>query len=175
MGRERSPRGEGSNVVDEELFTALYPSLRRFAAVVADIDMDPDDLVQDALMRALQGVDLSDVSQPGAYLKRVMVNVVASRRRRKGILRRITPKLASETSSIDSYPSDLAVLEQLAPIDRAVVFLIDVEGMPSGEAAELLGLTALATRKRASRARRRLRTVVDEHPPAIVTNPEGRQ
>ena len=32
---------------------ALYPALRRFAAMTAPLEMDPDDLVQDALAATL--------------------------------------------------------------------------------------------------------------------------
>ena len=39
---------------ESRIFADLYPSLRRFAAVVGSVDIDPDDLVQDALVRALR-------------------------------------------------------------------------------------------------------------------------
>src|SRR5579871_4146878 len=38
---------------DAEVFAAVYPGLRRFAAVVASTTVDPDDLVQEAVARAL--------------------------------------------------------------------------------------------------------------------------
>ena len=51
---------------DFETFDALYPVLRRFAGVVADIDMDPDDLVQDALAKTLDRRSMSDLENPQA-------------------------------------------------------------------------------------------------------------
>jgi DNA-directed RNA polymerase specialized sigma24 family protein len=42
-------------VGDDELFRALYPGLRRFAAAVGPLEVDPDDLVQDALVRCCVG------------------------------------------------------------------------------------------------------------------------
>ena len=158
-----SPSNAGEEVDGYESFARLYPALRRFAAVIADLDLEPDDLLQEALAATLERQDFGEIRDPGPYLKRAMVNAVASHRRRGGILRRITPRLAGEASRVDSYPSDLGVLDELAPIDRAVVFLIDVEGMSSGEAAEQLGLTEGATRKRVSRARRKLRTILGSH------------
>jgi len=39
--------------VDKTVFGDLYPQLRRFAAVVSPMEVDPHDLVQDALERTL--------------------------------------------------------------------------------------------------------------------------
>ncbi len=52
-----------SRVSDFEIFADLYPKLRRFAAVVADLDMEPDDLVQDALAATLRRHDLSELGR----------------------------------------------------------------------------------------------------------------
>lgn len=139
------------------LFEALYPQLRRFAAVVADLDVDPDDLVQDALCSALRRHDLSELDNPAAYLKRAMVNAVASDRRRKGTLKRLLPRLAADAQTEDRYPSDLSDLDALDPLDRAVLFMVDVEGVAHEAVATELGLTNAAVRKRASRARARMR------------------
>lgn len=55
------------------------------------------------------------------------------------------------------YPSDLDPLRGMEPIDRALIYLTAIEGMPFGEVAELLELPEASLRVRASRARRRLR------------------
>lgn len=145
---------------DFALFGSLYPSLRRFAAVVSDADMDPDDLVQDALERTLDKHDLTELGQPAAYLKRAILHGVSNRRRRAGTFRRLLPRLLQDTVRVDSYPSDLSILDALKPLDRAVIFLLDVEGLGSTQVAEQLGLTPAATRKRASRARAQLRALL---------------
>ncbi len=88
-------------------------------------------------------------------------------------MRRLIPRLARDAARVDNYPSDLAILDELAPLDRAVVFLLDVEGLSSSEAAEQLGLTAAATRKRASRARAQLRSLLGATPTPVAPNPEG--
>ena len=46
---------------------------------------------------------------------------------------------------------------RLPPEGRAVLYLVEVEGRPYAEAAELLGITEENARARAARARRRLR------------------
>jgi DNA-directed RNA polymerase specialized sigma24 family protein len=59
---------------------------------------------------------------------------------------------------IDSYPSDLAILEELSPRARAIVYLSEVEGYHYVEIAEMLGCSEASARMRSMRARRRLRS-----------------
>ncbi len=145
---------------DFELFEQLYVKLRRFAAVVADMDMDPDDLVQDALAAALRRHDLSELDHPAAYLKQAIVRSVSNQRRRAGRFRDLLPKLATPDKTSDQYPSDLAILDELKALDRAIVYLADVEGLSHELIAAELGLTPAAVRKRASRARKQLRVLL---------------
>lgn len=139
------------------LFDSLYPMLRRFAAVVADLDMDPDDLVQDALASTLARHPLEELDRPSAYLKQAIVNAASNKRRRAARWRGLLPRVATNAAIDDDYPSDLSILDELSPVDRAVIYLADVEGQPHDLIADDLGLTASAVRKRASRARRQLR------------------
>jgi len=133
----------------------LYPSLRRFAAVVSASDGDPDDLLQSAVEGLLRRRD--DVDDPAAYLRRTMVNLESNRRRGLGRLRGALARLSRHSHEPDVYPSDLAVLDCLDPVDRSVIFLIDVEGWPSRDVAEQLDMTDPAVRTRATRARTLLR------------------
>ena len=57
------------------IFEEIYPKLRAFAAIVADLDMDPDDLVQDALVATLTRHKLEDLDQPAAYLKLSLIHI----------------------------------------------------------------------------------------------------
>ena len=63
---------------DDQLFARLYPSLRRFAAVVAPREIDPDDLLQEATARALRRGPLGRLDHPEAYLRRTMVNLASA-------------------------------------------------------------------------------------------------
>lgn len=149
---------------DAALFAAAYPALRRFAAVVAPLDLDPDDLVQEAVTRALQVGPLHRLDHPEAYLRRAMVNLAANHNRSKGRERRANVRLAGAASAGPGsvYPSDLADLERLDPSDRAAVYLADVERLPLALVADALGTNAPAARARVSRARRRLRRALAE-------------
>lgn len=152
--------GQRCALSDFESFSELYPTLRRFAAVVADLDVDPDDLVQEALASTLRRHELHELDQPLAYLKRAIVHAASNHRRRSGRFRRLLPRVASQSTTTDSYPSDFAMLDALSTIDRAVVFLADVEGEPFDRIAKQLGITPAAARKRASRGRAQLRRLL---------------
>lgn len=142
---------------DDELFTALYPQLRRFAAVVGPSDVHPDDLVQEALARRLALGPLSSLDDPGAYLRRTIVNLASNRRRSIQRARHATQLLATVAeAAAATYPSDLADLQRLRPHERAALYLHHVEGMPFSEVALHLDCTEAAARKAASRARQRL-------------------
>lgn len=151
--RPREPADDGV------IFAALYPGLRRFAAVVGWPEHEPDDLVQEAVARALRHGPIGSLENPGAYLRTSVVRLVSNRTRgrfRRGAVHR---SLAAGVAAggLDSYPSDLDELRRLDAQDRAVLFLSVIERRPFAEIATLLGIAEPAARKRSSRALARLR------------------
>jgi RNA polymerase sigma factor (sigma-70 family) len=152
---------------DDRLFARLYPGLRRFAAVVAPREVDPDDLLQEATARALRRGPLVGLDNPEAYLRRTMVNLASNERRRLGRWRRARTRLtpAAEEVAAASYPSDVSDLLALPPPARAVLWLADVEGWTFEQIGELLGCRPEAARARASRARGVLRALVEGREP----------
>jgi RNA polymerase sigma-70 factor (ECF subfamily) len=155
--------GEREGVTDAALFASLYPGLRRFAAVSGGAEDDPDDLVQEAVARALralgrQGLVLAELDNPGAYLRRTIVNLAANRRRSLARLRSAMGRLGrADEVSHPEYSSDLADLLRIDPRTRAVLYLVEVEDLTYAEAAAQVDLTEEAARTRAARARHRLR------------------
>lgn len=144
---------------DRHRFVELYPRLRRFAAVVAPVEYEPSDIVQDALERTLRRHALADLDDPERYLRTVIVRLASNRRRHLAVRRRASAKaelLASAPRS-DVHASDLDDLRRLDPESRAVLFLVEVEGWSYREVAELLRCSEEAARTRAARARRKLR------------------
>lgn len=145
---------------DQLLVEALYPKLRRFAAATAPWDIEPDDLLQEALTRVIGRGSLSDLDHPAAYLRKTMINL-ASNHKRHGALRRqaLVQFAASEQiQTSDSYPSDLADLSGLAPRTRAILYLAEVESHSYDEIGQLMGCSPTAARMAAMRGRRQLRT-----------------
>ncbi|MBS1838337.1 MAG: sigma-70 region 4 domain-containing protein [Actinobacteria bacterium] len=52
------------------------------------------------------------------------------------------------------------MLAELPPIDRSILYLIDVEGISATDVATMLNMRASTVRGRASRSRRRLRKLL---------------
>jgi RNA polymerase sigma-70 factor (ECF subfamily) len=159
VGGDASPVGDAAVVQgDDVLFAALYPGLRRFAAVTGPPEVDPDDLVQEAVARTLRRHRLGELDDAGAYLRRVIVNLAANHRRGLARWRAALPKLgAPEAGAVAQYASDLDDLLRLPPETRALLFLVEVEGRSYADAGAALGITEEAARARAARGRRRLR------------------
>jgi RNA polymerase sigma factor (sigma-70 family) len=147
-----------------ETLVSLYPALRRFAAAVCPAEEDPDDYVQEAFVGALLRRDLDGYQHLGAYLRRSIVNLAASRRR--GLARRrlalLRLRAAAADPPRDRYPSDVADLWRVDSTARAILYLVDVEGWHYGQVAGMVGLSEEAARTRASRGRRRLSAALTE-------------
>ena len=147
---------------DEVLFVQLYPSLRRFAAVVGAADLDPDDLVQEVLARRLAIGPLGELDDAGQYLRRAILNLARNSRRSSRRAARARERLAPGSDDVPAYPSDLADLSRLRPLERGALFLHHVEGRSFVEVGVELGCSEAAARKAASRGRERLRAVSRE-------------
>jgi RNA polymerase sigma-70 factor (ECF subfamily) len=146
---------------ERELITSLYPALRRIAAVVGSVDIEPDDLVQEALVRTLGKGLISDLDNPLAYLRRAIVNLASNQRRSLGRRRRAMSRLSTEEGSLPTYPADIEAILDLPPRQRAILYLVEVEGVPYAEAAVQLGITTVTARAMASRARRKARVALE--------------
>jgi RNA polymerase sigma factor (sigma-70 family) len=151
---------------ERRLIHDLYPSLRRFAAVVGPVEVEPDDLVQEALFRAMRKGPLTDLTYPTAYLKRCIVNL--SKDHVRGVVRRrraLVALAATTEAFTQTYPSDVIELMDLPPQTRAVLYMRVIEGRPYGEIAEIVGCSEKAARNCAARGRKRLQKVFskEEH------------
>lgn len=125
--------------------------------MVGPIEVDPDDLVQEAVVRALRHKRLTELDEPGAYLRRTIVNLASNHRRRFAIRRSALVRIGPGSTVVrDTYPSDLAELLRLPPHERAVLYLSEVEGFRYRDVGRILGCSEAAALKRALRGRRRL-------------------
>jgi len=151
-------RSVGERIASASCGSCTCP-LRRYAAVVGRYDVDPDDLLQQAFTHVLAR-DPAVIENLGAYVRRTIVNLASNERRRLRRAVLAAPTLVTESTTRDEYPSELADLLALEPRDRALLYLVEVEGSSTEDAARLLGMRAGAARMALTRARRRLR---DEH------------
>ncbi len=158
----RATAGRTAQEAEADLFARIYPALRRFAAVAGSTDVDPDDLVQEAVARALRLRPLTELDEPLAYLRRTVLNLARNRRRGLARRRRALERLRPDEPPLAEYGSDLADLERLSPMARAVLFLVEVEGWTFAATARQVGVSEEAARATASRARRRLRLEIEQ-------------
>ena len=147
--------------------------LLRVARSLTPRPVDAEDLVQDTLLRAFQGIDGFDGAYPRAWLLTIMRNaeVNRARRRRPALLtdqEAAFDRLAA-TEGIDAETPegllvgetfDAVVADALATLPdrfRQVVTLVDVERLTYREAATAMGLPVGTIMSRLHRARARIR------------------
>jgi DNA-directed RNA polymerase specialized sigma24 family protein len=159
VGNDVSEREWRAGTLDE--LRALYEPLRRYAAVVARWDVEPDDLVQEAFTKVL-AVPEENVRDLRAYLRRTVLNLATNERRRLRRAAAALQRVGGGAPGADPYPSELADLMRLEPRVRGLLYLVEVEGEPIADAAAAAGMDAAAARMALSRARRRLRADIDE-------------
>lgn len=172
--------GEPAGVGDEAKRAAfdrwVVPEIAVLYRVARSITRDPtdaEDLVQDTMLRAYRAADRFDGRHPRAWLLTIMRNaqVNRTRRRRPELLRDPDAELArlAETAGDGADPearvldpvidaSIVAAFDGLPPRFRAVVELVDVQGLAYREAADALGVPVGTVMSRLHRARRRIRS-----------------
>src|SRR5215204_5313826 len=114
---------------------------------------DAEDAVQEAWLR-WSGVNPSDVTDPRAFLVRVVTRLAIDRLRRAKTRREsyVGPWLP-EPILTGRDVAEVVVLETLSPLERAVFVLREAFGMPYVEIADVLGRKEEAVRQLARRAR----------------------
>jgi RNA polymerase sigma-70 factor (ECF subfamily) len=153
------------------------PVLLRVARRITGNATDAEDLVQETVLRAYRAVDRFDGRYPRAWLLTILRNTW------RNMNRRVRPRLldaeddellvpaagadrrsgAEEHVVDDMLDADLAAeLRDLSANHRAVVTLVDIDGLTYQEAADLLGVPTGTVMSRLHRARKRLRTRLEQ-------------
>jgi RNA polymerase sigma-70 factor (ECF subfamily) len=161
--------GEASMDAICTLIEQEIPRMRRYARALLRNPVDADDLVQDAVVRAL---DKAHLWQPGtdlrAWLFTILHNQYVNSVRKSA---RSGPQLpieaaatigraASQLASIELGDLKMAI-ERLPDEQRSVLLLVGLEGMSYDEVAQILKIPVGTVRSRLSRAREALRSELD--------------
>ena len=152
-------------------FDPLRPRLIRIAYRMLGSVADAEDVLQDAFLRWL-GADRDAVSEPEAYLRRVVTRLAldqlkSARRRRETYIGPWLPEPVVEAAedNIDDVTLPLMIaLDRLSPLERAAFLLHDVFGIGFEEIAETIGREPTACRQLASRARTHVRAARPRFP-----------
>lgn len=142
----------------ETLVAQNENALYRAALTILGDPQEAEDAVQDAFVRFLERAP-DDLEKPGAWLMRVLVNGCRSRLRLAW--RRVGPLPDDLPVPGPEEREELEELFSLPPLDRAVIHLYYYEGWSTGEIAQMLGQRPGTVRSRLSRAREKLRRLLE--------------
>ncbi|MCW3816525.1 sigma-70 family RNA polymerase sigma factor [Micromonospora sp. DR5-3] len=159
-----------SDELISELYAACYRRLVvQLYAVTGDLH-EAQEAVQEAFTRALVAPRrFAGLDNPEAWLRRVAVNVVRSRHRRRRVLDRLLRRIGPPPEVADRSPEHLALLAALRDLPEgqrhalALHYLVD---LPVDEVAAALGVTAGTVKSRLSRGRQALARLLADVDPA---------
>jgi RNA polymerase sigma-70 factor (ECF subfamily) len=150
----------------------LRPELHRYCARLMGSVIDGEDVVQDALTRALTAVDAIDAAAPlRPWLFRIAHNRALDLLRSRAVRRSDPIETALDIADaaapdpVESLMRQEAVstavsrFAELPTLQRSVVVLKDVLGEPLADIAALLDLTVDAVKAHLARGRRRLQEI----------------
>ncbi|KAF1041649.1 MAG: ECF RNA polymerase sigma factor EcfG [Herbaspirillum frisingense] len=165
----RKARQDQARQADEQLMLACLPRLRRYARALAGDRNAADDLVQDTLERGWQKLDSwQRGSDMRPWLFAIMHNLHADQRRKPVLATVELDEAEAEAMSAHVMPTDRglaldleAALQLLPAEQREVLLLVVLEEMRYEDVAATLGIPAGTVMSRLSRARERLRLLMD--------------
>jgi RNA polymerase sigma-70 factor, ECF subfamily len=157
----------------------LYGNLRGFVARRVSNSADVDDLVQAVMLRLLKGLGtLRDSERLHPWVYRTARDVIIDHYRALASRREVTA--AADEQRDDEHSSqptpeeheDVALQElaaclapmfrQLGPPYQEAVTLTELQGVTQAEAAKRVGISLSGMKSRVQRARKHLRTVLEE-------------
>ena len=149
----------------------LLPELRAYALSLSKHRHDSEDLVQDAIERALRSdkrpKSLADLRP---WMFRVIRNLHVDETRKKRVRMEYSntqSRLSIDLTQSHDHAEDITVrttFATLPPAMREVLFLVDVMGMKYAEAAEIMDVPHGTVMSRVSRARRALIEAIEATP-----------
>jgi len=171
----------------DQIFRDLRPRLHRYCARMTGSVVDGEDVVQQALVQALEALPrMAMPDRPEAWLFRVAHNAALDflrrRRRAEGWMTDTDPETVIDPISAAEQrqiaAASLHLFMQLPPAQRAAVILMDVLGHSLQEIAAVLDMTLPAVKAALHRGRTRLRALAalpDDRPQPALSEPLRRR
>lgn len=147
----------------ESVFVAEYPAMVALAAAVSGRPSDAEDIAAEAMQRLQTNWrKVADYERPGAWVRRVTINLALSRRRRvtaeaRALVRLGRPADATLPPSAAEHEPVWAAVAKLPGKQRAAVALHYLEDRPIDEIADVLGCSPSTARVHLHRGRTALR------------------
>jgi RNA polymerase sigma-70 factor, ECF subfamily len=163
------PAQKGSKQMVTDDMVALVPQLHTFARSLTRDGVRADDLVQEALMRAIHNIERF---RPGTNLKAWLFTIVRNEhysqlRRRKFEAHGVDTDLLPEPSVPPDHDGKLELrdlnraLAALSPGQRTALILVSASGFSYEEAATICGCAVGTIKSRVARARETLLQMLD--------------
>lgn len=151
----------------ERFFRREYPRMVAVAYAISGSRWAAEEIAQEACLRAYRQWDrISGYDKPGAWLRRVTINLSNSLLRRKvSELKALQRSAFGGVGIIDPHPEDeIEFWDQVRALpkrQREVMVLHFVDDMSSGEIADVLGISESSVRSHLQRGRTALTQRVD--------------
>jgi RNA polymerase sigma-70 factor (ECF subfamily) len=153
----------------EAMLSAMRPTLHRYCARMTGSVVDGEDVVQDALLKALMAREtVGPLANPEGWLFRIAHNTALDFLRRR---QRIAPMGTEEDLAMIAAPdkpdpdvaaASLRTFLRLPALQRSAVILKDVLGHSLEELSAITGATEAAAKSALQRGRARLRELAQE-------------
>jgi RNA polymerase sigma-70 factor (ECF subfamily) len=146
----------------EDFFHQEYPRLARALLLVTGSGPEAEDVVQEAMVRALERwTRVREMESPAGYVYRIAVNL--HRRRLRRALRET--QASGGGAAVNTDPTEIAetreqvlqALKCLSTDQRVALVLVEWLGLSPEEAGRVLGIKAVSVRGRLYRARTTLK------------------
>ena len=154
----------------EDFYRREFSTLAVLAGTVCGNRALGEDIAQEALTRAHdQWEKLATYDKPGAWLRRVAINLAIGQKRRSTSEANAVERLQPDLRTIDpdprlGDPAVWAAVDALAPRQRAVVALRYLEDQSLAEIAHILEISVSAATSNLHKARTNLATMLgDSH------------
>ncbi|MDB5978153.1 MAG: polymerase sigma70 [Nevskia sp.] len=165
----------------EQQLRDLRPKLHRYCARMAGSVVDGEDIVQEALIKAIKAFGGEAIDNVQSWLFRIAHNAAldflrARRRQEAGRSEEDADMIVDETASAaERYAASasLRTFMRLPTAQRGTVILMDVLGYSLREVSDITGMTIAAIKAALHRGRGRLRELADSPEDAIVPSLSG--
>jgi RNA polymerase sigma-70 factor (ECF subfamily) len=155
----------------ERLLTEMRPKLHRYCARMSGSAVDGEDIVQDAMMKAVDALPaIGAIDNPGGWLFRIAHNTALDFLRRHSREPQTQPMEHPDMIAADEPPehaqetaaTSLRTFLRLPALQRSAVILKDVLGHSIEEVSSITGATPAAAKSALQRGRARLRQLAGE-------------
>jgi len=151
----------------EGFFRREFPRMVAVAYAISGSRWAAEELAQEACLRAFKSWDsVSRYDKPGAWLRRVTINLANSfLRRRVSEMKALERHLVGGVEVVDSHPAEEAEfwdqVKALPRRQREAIVLHYVDGVDTGEIADVLDISESTVRTHLQRGRETLVRRVD--------------